>query len=55
MALLLVGGVMNILWIAALALIVLLEKLTPLGRRIASLAGMVLIAGGAWFFSIAMY
>jgi predicted metal-binding membrane protein len=55
MALLLVGGVMNVLWIAALALLILLEKVTPFGQRIASLAGMVLIAAGAWFFSIAMY
>src|SRR5262245_17299287 len=29
MALLFVGGVMNVLWIALLALLVLLEKLTP--------------------------
>jgi predicted metal-binding membrane protein len=32
MALLFVGGVMNVLWIALLALLVLLEKLTPYGR-----------------------
>src|SRR5215472_6694586 len=52
MALLFVGGVMNVLWIAALALVVLLEKVTPFGRRIASLAGMVFIAAGVWLFSI---
>jgi predicted metal-binding membrane protein len=48
MGLLFVGGVMNVLWIAALAVLVLLEKLAPLGRLIARLAGMVLVTGGAW-------
>jgi predicted metal-binding membrane protein len=43
-----VGGVMNVLWIALLALLVLLEKLTPFGRWIARAAGIVLIAAGAW-------
>jgi predicted metal-binding membrane protein len=32
MALLFVGGVMNVLWIALLALLILLEKLLPFGR-----------------------
>ncbi len=48
MALLFVGGVMNVLWIALLALLVLLEKLTPLGRWVARAAGVACIAGGAW-------
>jgi predicted metal-binding membrane protein len=51
---LLVGGVMNVLWIAVLALLILLEKLTPFGRQIASLAGIVLVAAGAWIVSMAM-
>ena len=55
MALLFAGGIMNMLWIAALALLVLLEKVTPFGRRIASLAGMVLIAAGVWLFSTGMH
>ena len=55
MAVLLIGGVMNLIWIGILALLILLEKVTPFGRRIASLAGMVLVAAGAWFFSIAVY
>jgi len=55
MAVLLMAGVIIPLWIAGLALVLLLEKVTPFGRRIASLAGMVLIATGAWFFSIALY
>jgi len=54
MALLLVGGVMNVLWIVLLALLILLEKVTPLGRLTASLAGIVLIAAGAWLLSMGM-
>jgi predicted metal-binding membrane protein len=48
MALLFVGGVMNVLWIALLSLLVLLEKLTPVGRWIARTAGVACIASGAW-------
>jgi predicted metal-binding membrane protein len=47
MALLLVGGIMNALWISALAIIVLLEKLTPRGPWFARITGMVLVAWGA--------
>ncbi len=48
MALLFVVGVMNVLWIALLALLVLLEKLTPWGRWVARIAGAVCIAAGVW-------
>ena len=48
MALLFVGGVMNVLWIALLSLLVLLEKLTPVGRWIARAAGLACVAAGAW-------
>jgi predicted metal-binding membrane protein len=48
MALLLVGGVMNVLWIVLLALLVLLEKVTSSGRLIASISGTLFIAAGAW-------
>jgi predicted metal-binding membrane protein len=51
MTLLFVGGVMNVLWIALLTLLVLLEKVTYFGRRLAPLAGIVLIAAGAWLLS----
>jgi predicted metal-binding membrane protein len=47
MALLFVGGVMNVLWIAVLALVVLLEKLTPFGRSIALIAGVACVDAGA--------
>jgi predicted metal-binding membrane protein len=48
MALLFVVGVMNVLWIAGLALLVLLEKLTPWGRWVARGAGVVCIGVGVW-------
>jgi predicted metal-binding membrane protein len=48
MALLFVGGVMNLFWIAALAIFVLLEKVVPFGRVIARAAGLAFIAGGVW-------
>jgi predicted metal-binding membrane protein len=47
MALLLVGGVMNVLWIALLALLVLLEKLIPYGRWVGRVAGIACVAAGA--------
>lgn len=46
MALLFVGGVMNIAWIAALTGFVLLEKVVPAGRAIARAAGAGLVASG---------
>jgi predicted metal-binding membrane protein len=54
MALLFVGGVMNPLWIVLLALFVLSEKVLPFGRQIAPLAGIVLVAAGAWLLSMGM-
>ena len=48
MALLFVGGVMNLLWIAALAIFVLLEKVIPAGRVVARLAGIGFAAWGVW-------
>lgn len=48
MALLFVGGVMNLLWIAMLAILVLLEKVVWFGRLIARVAGLGMIAAGGW-------
>ena len=47
MSLLFVLGVMNLLWIAALAAIVLVEKLSPGGHWVSRLTGLLLIAWGA--------
>lgn len=46
MGLLFFGGVMNLFWIAELALFVLLEKTAPLGPWFARAAGVVAAAGG---------
>jgi predicted metal-binding membrane protein len=46
MALLFVGGVMNLLWIAALAVLVAIEKLAPKGEAIANALGAVMIGAG---------
>jgi len=48
MALLFVGGVMNVLWIAAIAIFVLAEKVMPPGWQIPRLAGVGFVASGAW-------
>ena len=48
MTLLFVGGVMNVLWIAAIAIVVLVEKLLPGGTSFARLTGAAAIVTGAW-------
>ena len=44
MALLFVGGIMNLAWIAALTVLVAAEKLLPGGPRVARASGVVLLA-----------
>ncbi|WP_085031400.1 DUF2182 domain-containing protein [Ensifer aridi] len=48
MVLLFVGGIMNVLWIAAIAIFVLAEKVMPTGRLLSRAAGTVLIVAGLW-------
>ncbi len=48
MALLFVLGVMNLVWIAALAAFVLAEKVIPAGERVSKITGVLLVAWGAW-------
>jgi len=48
MLLLFVGGIMNLVWIAGLALVVVLEKLLPRGEWVARGAGIAMVAVGAW-------
>ena len=48
MALLFVAGVMNLLWIAALAIYVMVEKVAPAGGWLARVAGLLLVAWGGW-------
>jgi predicted metal-binding membrane protein len=51
MGLLFVAGVMNILWIAALSLLVGLEKLVPRGLWLSAATGVILTAWGAWLIA----
>ena len=48
MALLFAGGIMNVVWIAGLAVYVLLEKVAPQGQTIARAAGIALVLIGVW-------
>ena len=47
MALLFVGGVMNLLYVVAIALLVAIEKLAPRGKWIGQVTGLALIFWGA--------
>lgn len=47
MALLFVGGVMNIAWIAALSIAMAIEKMVPYGDKVALVLGVGLIVAGA--------
>ncbi len=47
MALLFVGGIMSLAWIAAIALLVLIEKTLPWGGWMGRITGVVLVAWGA--------
>lgn len=54
MALLFVAGVMNLLWVAAIAAFVLIEKLWRRGLLVGRVAGVLLIAWGAYQFARAI-
>lgn len=47
MALLFVAGVMNLLWVAAIALFVMAEKILARGELLGRVTGVALLAGGA--------
>ena len=46
MALLFVAGVMNLLWVAAIAVFVLVEKAAPAGHRVGQAVGVLLAVWG---------
>ncbi len=48
MSLLFVAGVMNLIWMAAIAIFVLVEKIAPFGEWTSRAAGVLLIGAGAW-------
>ena len=47
MALLFVGGVMNLVWIALLAILVLVEKIAPAGPLVGRVSGIILLVWAA--------
>ena len=51
MALLFVLGVMNILWIAALTIVVALEKMLPRRRWFSAVSGVALVLWGVWLLA----
>jgi predicted metal-binding membrane protein len=55
MALLFVAGVMNLLWVAAIAGFILLEKMGPAGQRVGQAAGALMIAGGIVLLGLTLW
>ncbi len=51
MLLLFVAGVMNLLWVAALSVVVLIERLVPRGPLAARLAGAGFLVAGVWMLA----
>lgn len=51
MALLFVAGVMNLVWVAALAAFVLIEKVAPAGEWVGRAAGVFLVGWGLWLLA----
>lgn len=54
MGLLFVSGVMNIIWIAAITLLVGVEKLFPRGIWLSAATGVILTAWGAWVLTASL-
>jgi predicted metal-binding membrane protein len=54
MTLLFVAGIMHLLWVAAIAGLVLVEKVARAGPWIGKLTGLALIAWGAWMLAGAL-
>jgi predicted metal-binding membrane protein len=48
MLLLFAAGIMNLVWIAGLSILVLLEKLAPFGARLSQLTAALLIGAGLY-------
>ena len=51
MTLLFVAGVMNLLWVAAIAALVLVEKVVPAGPWVGRVAGLTLVGWGLWMLT----
>jgi predicted metal-binding membrane protein len=55
MALVFVGGVMNLVWIAMLAVLVLAEKIAPPGPWLSRIVGIALAFWGGWVLATAYF
>ncbi len=51
MGLLFIGGVMNLLWVAVIAIVVLLEKVLPYAHWIVRVTGAMMIVFSVYIFS----
>jgi predicted metal-binding membrane protein len=51
MALLFIGGAMNVLWIALITIFVFAEKIIPAGRFISRIAGVGFVLMGTWLIA----
>jgi predicted metal-binding membrane protein len=51
MLLLFVAGVMNLLWVAAIAALVLVEKVVPAGPWVSRVAGLAMAGWGLWMLA----
>jgi predicted metal-binding membrane protein len=52
MALLFAFGVMNLLWVAALAIFVFVEKLAPTGPLVGRVGGLLMVCAGLGLMAI---
>jgi predicted metal-binding membrane protein len=50
MLVLFVVGIMNLAWVAVLAVFILIEKVGPYGGRVGQIAGTIMIAFGGWLW-----
>jgi predicted metal-binding membrane protein len=55
MALMFVGGVMNLLWMVVITAIILIEKVAPKGDVFAKVAGVAMITSGVYFVAVNFY
>ena len=55
MALMFVGGVMNLLWMSVITAVILIEKVAPKGDVFAKITGVAMITSGAYFIVVNFY
>jgi len=54
MALFFIVGAMNLVWMLALTIFILVEKVAPSGEWVSRAAGIVFVAGGIWYIADAI-